>query len=250
MPSLGAPIDDFDGKIKYKKKTDSKGTEEEIDANVESELPNATLGIIDETSAAASTFLLKIFQGSTATEKGSCILVIKEFEFEYLPDGLTLEGFEAGFAAKVKEKVPLSGVPTVVRKVGTCEAITLINNIPTSVSGVPDVVAGDTAGIYALTPTLGSTPLLSGIFQSGDKHDDHDDDHDDDEDEDDEANLTSSHSPRGETFRFPPVFILTLGKSGAGQTSRSGARQATKQKAGDRQSQKRKRGSWPTICPN
>ena len=186
LPSLGASIDDFDGKIKYKKKTDSKGTEEEIDAHVESELPNATLGIIDETSAAASTFLLKIFQGSTATEKGSCILVIKEFEFEYLPDGLTLEGFEAGFAAKVKEKVPLSGVPTVVRKVGTCEAITLINNIPTSVSGVPDVVAGDTAGIYALTPTPGSTPLLSGIFQSGDKHDDHDDDHDDDDHEDED----------------------------------------------------------------
>jgi hypothetical protein len=149
---------------------------------VESELPNPTVGIVDENSAADTTFLLKIFQGSTTTEKGSCILVIKEIEFEYLADGLTLEGFEAAFAAKVKEKVPLIGTPTLSRKVGTCEAVSLVNNIPTVVNGVPDVAAGDTASIYPLTPIAGATPLLSGVFTSGDKHDD---DHDDDDHEDD-----------------------------------------------------------------
>lgn len=186
LPPLGVTIEDFDGKVTYKKKTDKKGTEEEIDAKVESELPNAAVGIVDENSAADTTFLLKIFQGATTTEKGSCILVIKEIEFEYLPDGLTLEGFEAEFAAKVKEKIPLTGTPTLKNNVGTCQTITLINSIPTAVNGVPDVVAGDTAAIYALAPTPGSTALLSGVFQAGKKIDDDDDDDDDDEDEDED----------------------------------------------------------------
>jgi hypothetical protein len=56
---------------------------------------------------------------------------------------------------------------------------------PTLVDGIPDVVAGDTAGIYSSTPN--SPALLSGIFQSGNRHDDNnDDDDDEDEDEDDD----------------------------------------------------------------
>ena len=44
LPPLGVTIEDFDGKVTYKKKTDKKGTEEEIDAKVESELPNVAVG--------------------------------------------------------------------------------------------------------------------------------------------------------------------------------------------------------------
>ena len=181
LPPQGVTIEDFDGKVTYKKKTDKKGTEEEIDAKVESELPNAAVGIVDENSAADTTFLLKIFQGATTTEKGRCILLIKEIEFEYLPDGLTLKGFEAEFAAKVKERVSLIGTSTLKNSVGACQAITLVNNIPTPVNGVPDVVAGDTAVIYALAPIPGSTALLSGVFQADKKIDDDDDDEDDDD---------------------------------------------------------------------
>ena len=177
IPSVGSPVEDFEGKVKYKKKTGSKGSEEEIDAKVESEIPNATLGIADENSAADSSFLLLILQGSTTTEKGRCMLLIKEIEFEY-EQGVTLTGLEAEFAAKVKEKTPLTGITALSKKVGTCQVQTLINNVLTAVDGVPDVSPGDTAVIYALTPTPGSTPLLSGIFQSG--HSDDDDEDDDD----------------------------------------------------------------------
>jgi len=184
LPSFGISIEDFKGKVKYKKKTSKKGSEEAIEAHVESDIPNTTLGITDESSAASSSFLLKIFQGSTTTEKGSCILLIKEIEFDYEDDGLTVEGLEAAFAAKVTDKIPLTGISTLTKKVGTCQVTTLINNIPTLVDGIPDVVAGDTAGIYSSTPN--SPALLSGIFQSGNRHDDNDDDDDEDEDEDDD----------------------------------------------------------------
>lgn len=177
IPALGSSVEDFEGKVKYKKKTGSKGSEEEIEAKVESEIPNATLGITDENSAADFSFLLLILQGSTTTEKGRCTLLIKEIEFEY-EQGVTLTGLDAEYAAKVKEKTPLSGVATLSKKVGTCQVQTLVNNVPTAVDGVPDVAVGDTAAIYALTPTPGSTPLLSGVFQSG--HSDDDDEDDDD----------------------------------------------------------------------
>jgi len=177
IPLVGGSVGDFEGKVKYKKKTGSKGSEEEIDAKVESEIPNATLGIADENSAADFSFLLVILQGSTTTEKGRCTLLIKEIDFEY-EQGVTLTGLEAGYAAKVKEKTPLTGVATLSKKVGTCQVQTLVNNVLTAVDGVPDVALGDTAAIYALTPTPGSTPLLSGIFQSG--HGDEDDEDDDD----------------------------------------------------------------------
>jgi hypothetical protein len=165
-PVIGSSVEDFEGKVKYKKKTSSKGSEEEIEAKVESPIPNATLGIVDENSAADSTLLLKIMQGSTTTEKGSCILLLKEIEFEY-QQGVALSGLDAKFAAKVKEKTPLSGIATLSKKVGTCQVLSAVNNVPTLVDGVPDVAVGDTAAIYALPPTPGSTPLLSGIFQSG-----------------------------------------------------------------------------------
>jgi hypothetical protein len=102
------------------------------------------------------------------TEKGNCTLLIKEIEFEY-EQGTTLAGMEAGYAAKVKEKTPVLGAATVSKKIGTCQ-ITLVD-------GVPDVLAGDIAAIYALAPTPGTTPLLSGAFQAGkNKGDDDDDD--------------------------------------------------------------------------
>lgn len=164
-PAVGSTVEDFGGKVKYKKKTAAKGTEEEIEAEVKSPIPNATLGI-DENSAADQTFLLKIFEGTTTTEKGSCILLIKEIEFEY-EQGINLVGLEAEYAAKVKEKTPISGTATLTKKVGTCQVLTLVGGVPTPVDGVPDVVAGDTAAVYALAPTPGSTALLVGVFQSG-----------------------------------------------------------------------------------
>jgi hypothetical protein len=173
VPAGSVLVEDFDGKVKYKKKASKKGSEEEIEAKVESELPNPTLGINDENSAADASFLLRIFQGTTTTLKGTCILLIKEIEFEY-EGGTTLIGFEAEYAAKVKEKTPLSGLPTLSKKVGTCQVL------PAAVDGIPDVVIGDTAAIYDST---GSTLFLSGVFQSG-KHDD--DDHDDDDDDEDD----------------------------------------------------------------
>lgn len=174
-PAIGSSVEDLEGKIKYKKKTGSKGTEEEIDAKVESTIPNAALGITDENAAADQTFLLKIFQGATATEKGSCVLLIKEIEFEY-EEGVNLAGLEAEYGAKVKEKIPLSGTATLSKKVGTCQVLALISGVPTAVDGVPDVIAGDTAAIYALTPTPGATPLLVGVFDSEHSDDDDDDD--------------------------------------------------------------------------
>ena len=165
VPAGTVLVEDSEGKVKYKKKASKKGSEEEIEAKLESELPNPTLGINDENSAADASFLLKIFQGTTATLKGTCILLIKEIEFEY-EGGTTLVGFEAEYAAKVKEKTPLSGLPTLSKKVGTCQVL------PAAVDGIPDVVIGDTAAIYDST---GSTLFLSGVFKSG-KVDDDDDD--------------------------------------------------------------------------
>lgn len=177
LPAVGVIAADLEGKVKYKKKTSvTKGTEEEMEAKVESPIPNGSVGL-DESNAADTTFLLKIFQGATTTEKGSCIILIKEIEFEY-EQGINPAGMEAKYAAKVKEKIPLSGSASVSKKVGTCQISVLINNVPTVVDGVPDVAPGDGASIYALTPTPGTTALLSGTFQSG-RHGDDDDEDDD-----------------------------------------------------------------------
>jgi len=176
-PVLGGTVEDFEGKVKYKKKSGSKGSEEEIESELESPIPNASLGITDEASAADASFLLRIFEALTGTEKGSCILLINELEFEY-EDGLTLAGLDAAFAAKLKEKTPISGIATLSKKVGTCQVMSLVNNVATLVDGIPDIAEGDTAAIYALTPTPGTTALLSGIFQSGHKEDDDEGDDD------------------------------------------------------------------------
>ena len=100
VPAGTVLVEDSEGKVKYKKKASKKGSEEEIEAKLESELPNPTLGINDENSAADASFLLKIFQGTTATLKGTCILLIKEIEFEY-EGGTTLVGFEAEYFMSV-----------------------------------------------------------------------------------------------------------------------------------------------------
>jgi len=175
LPAPEASVGDLEGKVKYKKKYSSKkGTEEEIEAKVESSIPNESLGFVDESTAADASFLLTIFQGTTTTEKGRCILLIKEIEFKY-DQGVDLVGMEADYAAKVKEKTPILGSASLKNKVGTCQAAVSVNNVPTLVEGVPDVAAGDSAVISLLTPTPGTTPLLSGIFQAGYGDDDDDD---------------------------------------------------------------------------
>lgn len=45
LPSFGISIEDFKGKVKYKKKTSKKGSEEVIEAHVESDIPNTTWGL-------------------------------------------------------------------------------------------------------------------------------------------------------------------------------------------------------------
>lgn len=165
-----APVGDFGGKVQYKKKSSAtRGMEEEFSAKVESPIPNMIAGV-DEMTAADVTFMLKIFQGTTTTEKGSCTLLIKAIEFEYT-GGTTPSGMEAEYAAKVKEKTPLApALPSFSSKIGSCQtAPTVVGGTPGS--GVPDVALGDRAEMYGATSM---TPLLVGTFQTG-GHDDDDD---------------------------------------------------------------------------
>lgn len=172
------PVADFGGKVQYKKKSSAtRGMEEEFSAKVESPIPNMIAGV-DENNAADVMFMLKIFPGTPtapgappATEKGSCILLIKAIEFEYT-GGTSPAGMEAEYAAKVKEKTPLApALPSFSSKIGTCQTAPAVAGGP-AVPGIPDVALGDRAEIYGGTSM---TPLLVGTFQAGGRDDDDDD---------------------------------------------------------------------------
>jgi hypothetical protein len=171
--------EEFKARVKYEKKSNSKGTEEEIEAKVGLALPPETSldPLVDTTG-----YLVRVLSGTT--DKGSCVLLAKAIELEY--ESGVLSEFDVHYAAKVKEKTPTSGPPSTLKsKVGDCWSIPAAPATPGR--GVPDIVEGDIVELYSLT-TLPTIPLAgnpavesllsSGVFQKGHDHGDDDDDDD------------------------------------------------------------------------
>jgi hypothetical protein len=174
--------DEFKSRVKYQRKSNNKGTEEGIEAKVLFAMPAETaLDPLVDTKG----FLVRIL--TAGVEKGSCVLVAKAIELEYLAG--VLSEFDFRFAAKVQEKTPIAGPPSTIRnRVGDCWVTTAVAPAVPG-RGVPDVALGDTVEVSAITlPVLPLTAapapgtlLLSGVFGTG--HD-HGDDEDDDDDND------------------------------------------------------------------
>jgi hypothetical protein len=186
-PACGTLPDEFKARVKYEKKSNSKGTEEEIDAKVRLALPPETLldPLVDTTG-----YLVRVLSGTPSTtcgtppavtaEKGVCVLLAKAIELEY--ESGVLSEFDFKYAAKVKEKTPISGPPSTIKsRVGDCW-------VNSTTKGVPDVLTGDIVELYSLTlttplpltspPTFTAPPLLTGSFQPGYDHGDDEDDDD------------------------------------------------------------------------
>lgn len=166
-------IDRLFGRVKYFKSSNAKRTEEELLAKVTTSVPNFTLGISEDLDEAADNtgFLLRIFQGVGPIEKGSCVLLFKHLEFDYL-DGSMVNQVNARFATDVKERVTMTGMQ-IRKRIGSC----WVNGVEGS---VPDIAAGDTAEIYLLTdlmlplsdaPTQTGAVVMTGTFVHGHFHD-------------------------------------------------------------------------------
>jgi len=177
-PSVVLP-DEFKSRVKYQRKSNSKGTEEEIEAKVLLAVPADTAldPLVDTTG-----FLVRILTGTI--EKGSCVLPVKAIELEY--QLAVLSEFDVKYAAKVQEKTPLAGPPSTIKnRVGDCWVTTAVAPALPG-RGVPDVARGDTVEVSAITlPVLPlnaapvpGTLLLSGVFGTGHDHGDDEDDDD------------------------------------------------------------------------
>lgn len=182
-PAAGVTLpDEFKARVKYQRKVNSKGTEEEIDAKMLFAVPATTTTDLNGVENAG--YLLRILTG--ATEKGSCVLLAKAIEFEY-QSGVLAE-FDLRYASKVQEKTTLAIPPTstIKNRVGDCWVTTPVAPAVAG-RGVPDVAVGDTvelsslAAIPALPLTAAPTPgtlIVSGSFQTGYDHGDDEDDDD------------------------------------------------------------------------
>jgi hypothetical protein len=177
-PASGVILpDEFKSRVKYQRKSNSKGTEEGIEAKVLLAVPADTAldPLVDTTG-----FLVRILTGTT--ENRSCALPVKAIELEYQLG--VLSEFDLRFAAKVQEKTPIAGPPSTIKnRVGDCWVTTAV--FPVLVGrGVPDVALGDTVEVSAITlPVLPldavpipGTLLLSGVFGTAHDHGDDDDD--------------------------------------------------------------------------
>lgn len=188
-PASGVILpDEFKSRVKYQRKSNSKGTEEGIEAKVLLAVPAVNTGVppvdtdlnmlVDTTG-----FLIRIL--TAGVEKGSCVLPVKAIELEYQLG--VLSEFDVRYAAKVQEKTPIAGPPSIIKnRVGDCWVAPVAPAV-VGARGVPDVALGDVVEIYSLA-TLPVLPLdaapvpdmllLSGVF--GTDHDHGDDDDDDD----------------------------------------------------------------------
>lgn len=148
-----------EGEAEYKNKSNTRGTVESFSAEVEFEIPDATLGITDLNSAPAAQFELHLSRGGS--DYAVCSLAIKETEFKYKADGVEIE---AEYAVSVSQETPVGGAATLSEKIGSC----ILN--ATGTNGVPTVAAGDTATVFSVQPAVppappSSTAVLTGLFQ-------------------------------------------------------------------------------------
>lgn len=179
VPPLVLP-DEFKSRVKYQRKSNSKGTEEGIEAKVLLAVPADTAldPLVDTTG-----FLVRIL--TAGVEKGSCVLPVKAIELEYQLG--VLSEFDVRYAAKVQEKTPIAGPPSVIKtRVGDCWVTTAVAPALPG-RGVPDVALGDIVEVSSLAalPVLplaaapvAGTLLLSGVFGTGHDHGDDEDDDD------------------------------------------------------------------------
>ena len=187
--------EEIHGYAKYEKKSGKKGGEEKFVGHVRLPLPSSTLeiGTADVGLLFNTVFLLKIFGSATTgtppvttlAEKGSCILLLEKVVFDY-EQGNVLEGVKAEYHVDLKEKSKYSGTPELKTKIGDCDVALSSTTGETPADGIPDVVEGDIAEVYAVQQTStglapSGTLLLTGTFTA--KH--HDDDGDDDEEDED-----------------------------------------------------------------
>ena len=178
VPPIVLP-DEFKSRVKFQKKSKSKGTEEGIEAKVLFAVPAATaLDPLVDTKG----FLVRIL--TAGVEKGSCVLLAKAIELEYLAG--VLSEFDVRYAAKVQEKTPIAGPPSTIKnRDGDCWVTTAVAPALPG-RGVPDVALGDTVELSSITlPVLPlaaapapGTVRLSGVFGTGHDHGDDEDDED------------------------------------------------------------------------
>ena len=180
---FGVPVvilDEFKTRVKYQRKSNSKGTEEGIEAKVLLALPADTAldPLVDTTG-----FMVRIL--TAGVEKGSCVLLVKAIELQYAAG--VLSEFDVRYAAKVQEKTPIAGPPSTIKnRVGDCWVSTAVAPAVPG-RGVPDVAPGDTVEVSQLATLpvfpLASAPVpgtlvVSGVFGTGHDHGDDEDDDD------------------------------------------------------------------------